>query len=136
MAHPVPTPLELEADTDLAVAPKPKRHEVRRITADTVALLKERWGGEKLMALIDELSEAECVTNGGKRIPDNRTRLAIALYLANHILGVPTQRVETVNVNLDADSALGLKERLAHSPALRKVLRGMLEEVEDKTVPE
>ena len=132
MAIPIPTRTETELAGEVEVirGGKATKADMRTIAADTALAVATKFGGDKLLALFEELAQAECVTNGGKRIPDNRTRLAVAVYLGNHILGTPTQRIETVSVNVDADSALGLEERLRHSPALRSMFRKMLDNVE------
>jgi len=132
MSKPVPTPTETEIVGEVQVvrAGKVIPADLRAITQDTVALVAQKFGGEKLLALFEELAKAECITNGGRRIPDNRTRLAIATYLGNHILGTPVQRTESVSVNLDADSAVGMRERLQNSPALRQVFRRVLDEID------
>ena len=132
MAIPIPTKTEVELTGEVEVirGGKVTKADMRTIAADTALAVATKFGGDKLIALFEELAKAECVTNGGKRIPDNRTRLAVAVYLGNHILGTPTQRIETVSVNVDADNALGLEERLRHSPALRSMFRKMLDNVE------
>ena len=45
-------------------------------------------------------------------------------------VGTPIARSEAVNLNLDADQAVGLADRLRHSPALRQLFRKMLGEAE------
>ena len=132
MAIPIPTPTEIELSGQVEVVRggKVTKADMRSIASDTALAVATKFGGQKLLDLFEELAKAECVTNGGKRIPDNRTRLAVAVYLGNHILGTPTQRIETVTVNVDADNALGLEERLRHSPALRAMFRKMLDNVE------
>lgn len=136
MAHQIPTPTEQEIGDQVEVirGGKPVKADLRAVSADTIALVASKFGGDKLTKMFEELANAECITNGGRRIPDNRTRLAIAIYLGNHLLGMPIQRTEAINVNLDADSAVGMEERLRHSPALRAMFRQMLDKVEDSPV--
>ena len=57
----------------------------------------------------------------------------LKLLLA-YMVGLPVQRQEVVQVNLDADSAVGLKERLMKSPALCEALKKMLVEAEESRV--
>jgi hypothetical protein len=44
--------------------------------------------------------------------------------------GRPVERSEIVQVNLDADSSIGIADRLKNSPAPRKALRGILDSIE------
>ena len=78
---------------------------------------------------------AELVHRDGTRSPDHKTRLAAAETALAYRHGLPIRREETLLVHADADSQLGMKERLAHSPALRAMFRRMLDEV-DKPVVE
>jgi hypothetical protein len=89
---------------------------------------------DRIGRVISGMLDATRTLKDGTELPDTRTQeAAVKLYLS-YMIGLPTQRVETVNVNLDADSAVGLRERLQHSPALRKTLAGLLREVEDLPV--
>jgi hypothetical protein len=73
---------------------------------------------------------ATMTDRSGTVSPDHRTRLAAAQLALAYLVGRPVERQEVVTVSLDADSALGLRERLAHSPALRQTLRGALRDVD------
>ena len=73
---------------------------------------------------------ADQVARDGSRQPDHRARLDAAKLWLAYAVGLPVQRSESVSVNLDADSAVGIEERLRHSPALRRMLREMLERAE------
>ena len=136
MAKPIPTPTETEIQSEgvevmrdgkpVAVTPS----QLRNVSQDVALALATKFGADRLAQLFDELAVATCITNGGREIPDNRTRLATAIYVANQILGTPIQRSEIMNVNLDADSAVGMEERLRNSPALRSMFRKMLDKVE------
>jgi hypothetical protein len=77
------------------------------------------------------LSECMAATSTGRNgvlEPDFRTRLAATQLALAYKVGRPVERQEIVQVNLNADSAIGLRERLRHSPALRKSLAGLLAE--------
>lgn len=103
---------------------------LRLMQADVMSAIVRRFNGEKLAKMLDELSQAESVTNGGKKIPDNRTRLSAATVILAYILGKPIERQEILNINMDADSAHNLAEKLKESPALRAAFRSILEQAE------
>jgi hypothetical protein len=89
---------------------------------------------DKVGRVINRMLDAKRTLKNGTILEDTRAQDAAAKLYISYTVGTPVQRSESVSVTLDADSSLGLRERLAHSPALRKVLRSMLEEVEN--VPE
>jgi hypothetical protein len=82
-----------------------------------------------IKALADALT-ADQVNRDGSRGPDHRTRVSAALALLQYRVGRPIERSEVISVNLDADAATGLAERLKNSPALRSSLRKMLDQVD------
>jgi hypothetical protein len=100
------------------------------LSADVVCSVASRFGGDKLADLFEELTQATHITNGGREIPDNRIRLAAAIYIANHLIGMPIQRQEILSVSVDADAEAGLAQRLKSSPALRQVFRRVLDEID------
>jgi hypothetical protein len=104
---------------------------LRSISADVAASIAERFGGNKLSDVLADLLQATHLTKGGQMIADNRTRLATVAFIHDRIVGLPVQKIETLNVNLDADSAVGMEDRLRNSPALRQALKGILEKVEN-----
>lgn len=101
----------------------------RTINKEVVVALSRAVAPELVADKIKQLLEMTRVTKAGE-VPDVRAMEAgIKLYLA-YAVGLPTQRSEIVSVNVDADNALGLEERLRHSPALRAMFRKMLDNVE------
>lgn len=80
--------------------------------------------------LADALA-ADQVSRAGVVSPDHKTRIAAAQILLNYSVGRPVESIESINVNLDADSSIGLAERLANSPALLKSLKEVISKVED-----
>lgn len=84
----------------------------------------------RLAEAISEALVATQTTRSGTLEPDHRTRLQAATLALAYKHGRPVDRSEVVSVNLDADSSLGLAERLKASPALRRSLRTILESVE------
>jgi hypothetical protein len=85
-------------------------------------------------AVIAKMLDAKRVLKNGTILDDPRTMEAgVKLYLA-YMVGTPIQRSEVVSVNLDADSAVGMEERLRHSPALRQMFKQMLERVDEPSI--
>ena len=141
MADPITTPTEQELQAaDLTtrrggkITPVRPDH-LRQLPHDVVLAIAEQFPPTKIAKLLGELAEAECITNGGRRIPDNRTRQAALTLMLAYLIGRPVERSESVSVNLTAEDAVGLRERLAHSPALRDALRGALIEAESIAPP-
>lgn len=85
---------------------------------------------EQVLHTLRQALAADTVARDGSRQPDHRARLDAAKLLLSYTVGLPIQRTESIAVNLDADSALGLKERLRNSPALRESMRKMLADAE------
>lgn len=141
MPTPILTPTQAKLATDGVIEVTDKRGAVRRLSgdtlrvlsADTLAAIADKFGDGKMADMLYELCSAECITKGGHKIADNRTRLAALSLALAYLIGRPVERQEIVSVNVDADSAVGMKERLAHSPALRAMFRKMLDEVEGDT---
>lgn len=107
----------------------------RVITKEVVTALARKVSPDAIAGKIDELINARRETKSGV-IPDVRAMEAgIKLYLA-YVVGLPVQRTEAVNVNLDAASAAGLEDRLRKSPALRATFRRILDATEDGSAVE
>lgn len=100
------------------------------INKQVCAVLAQVVPPEVIAKTIDDMLAATRITKAGRE-PDFRAREAGAKLWLAYAVGMPIQRQEVVSVNLDADSAVGLRERLKSSPALRNALRGMLSEIED-----
>lgn len=81
--------------------------------------------------VLRECLTATTVSRSGVIEPDFKTRLAAATFVTTQRHGLPVRREEVLQVNVDADSAVGMKERLANSPALRAMFRKILNEVEN-----
>jgi len=86
-----------------------------------------------IKALSDALV-ADVVNRDGTRGPDHRARTAAALALLEYSVGRPVARSEVVNINADADSEVGLQDRLRKSPSLRSKLRREIEAAEGPTL--
>jgi hypothetical protein len=88
---------------------------------------------ERIIRALTVALEATTTTRSGTVEPDHRTRVAAASKLLEYRIGRPVERQEIVSVNLDADSALGLADRLKNSPALRQAIRAALDSAEGET---
>lgn len=86
---------------------------------------------ERIARALSEALTATTTTRAGTTEPDHRTRLAATQLALAYKHGRPVERQEVVSVNLDADNALGLRERIRHSPALRKLLADALAQAGD-----
>lgn len=92
---------------------------------------------DQIARVLREAMSATTVSRSGAVEPDHRTRLQACDLAIKMTVGLPVQRSEAVNVNLDADSAVSMQERLAHSPALRAMFRKMLAQADsDGMTPE
>lgn len=99
---------------------------VRNVSQRTINLLAERIPPERVVDQLDKLLTATRTGKNGVVTPDVRAiEAGLKLWLAYGI-GLPVQRTEAININLDADAAMGIEERLAKSPALREQLRRSL----------
>ena len=102
------------------------------ISREVLYAIHKHVDPDKVGQVIGKMMEATRTLKDGRELPDTRTQEAgVKLYLA-YMVGMPVQRSETVNVNVDADSAIGMEERLRHSPTLRAMFRKMLDKVEDE----
>lgn len=90
---------------------------------EIAAALDREVPAEAIARAIAAALVAETVTKSGVKIVDHRSRLEGARLALAYKLGLPVQRTESVTIALDADSSLGIEERLAKSPALREQLR-------------
>lgn len=109
---------------------------MRLMQADVMSAIVRKFDGDKLAGLLDELSKAENITNGGHKIPDNRTRLSAATLILAYMIGRPVERQEILNINMNADAAHDLAERLKGSPSLRAAFRSILEQAEKHSTTE
>jgi hypothetical protein len=83
----------------------------------------------RIVQVLSNALTAELVNRDGTRSPDHRTRLSAAETALAYRHGLPVRREESITVNLDADSSVGMEERLRSSPALQSMMRKMLERV-------
>lgn len=95
------------------------------VTEKIIRLITERLPPEKIAEKLDELIHATRMTKHGEVIDTRSVEAGVKLWLA-YAIGLPVQRSEAITVALDADSTVGIEERLAKSPALREQLRRSL----------
>lgn len=101
----------------------------REINREIVFALARKVPASRIADKIDELIEMKRQTKDGVVTDVRAMEAGIKLYLA-YVVGMPTQRQEIVSVSLDADSSIGLAQRLANSPALLKSLKEVITKVE------
>jgi hypothetical protein len=103
---------------------------IRVMPKDGLGALARAFPESKLVTLFEEMMEATCVTNGGKVIPDNRTRLAARIYVANQVLGTPIQRqqIEQTIINRSEEENM----RTLQSPAMLAAMKNLIARVEGK----
>lgn len=104
------------------------------ITAKVVECIASRIPPERIAKAIDKLLDAKRMTKFGPEEDPRAMEAGVKLYLS-YIVGMPTQRIEQVNVNVDADTEAGMEERLKASPALRAKLQQMLDRTGAIEVP-
>ena len=105
------------------------------LNRSVLRVLVEKIPPEVIADKIESLLQATRPTKHGE-VADTRSQEAgVKLWLA-YCVGLPIQRTENVNVTLDADSEVGARDRLAKSPAARKRLRQMLDELDAVEVEE
>lgn len=104
-------------------------------TAATQAALLHAFPPDRIVATLERLMDAKVTVVRGRgadarelHVDDWRIQLEAAKLMIAYTLGLPVQRSEAITVNLDADSAAGLSERLRASPALREQMRKLLNE--------
>ena len=85
---------------------------------------------DKVGRVINRMLDAKRTLKNGDVLDDTRAQDSAAKLYISYTVGTPVQRTESVSVALDADAAVGLEERLRHSPALRAMFRKMLDNVE------
>jgi hypothetical protein len=96
------------------------------LSPKVLSILTEKVPPAEVADAIGDMIRAKRVTKNGVEVDGRQREAGVKLWLA-YAVGLPVQRVESVNVNLDAESGVGLRERLAKSPALRAALRKELD---------
>jgi len=92
--------------------------------------LEDEFPESRIAKGLSEIASATVITRAGTVEPDFKVRLAALQTALSYKIGRPVERQEILTVAANADSAIGMQERLAHSPALRALFRKMLEAVE------
>lgn len=95
---------------------------------EIMAAIAAKIPPSKIADTIHKLLDSSRTLKNGTVLADTRAMEAgVKLYLA-YMVGVPVQRQEVINVNVDADASAGLLERLKASPAFRDQLGKLLAE--------
>jgi hypothetical protein len=101
------------------------------ISREVIASIAAQIAPGRIGKVLDAMLDAKRHLKDGTELDDTRTQeAALKLYMA-YMIGMPVQRSESVTVALDADSAIGLQDRLRNSPHLRESMRKMIERAED-----
>lgn len=101
------------------------------ITITVVEAMRTAIPPERVIEKIAALMDATRPTKHGPAIDTRAVEVGVRLWLA-YTIGLPTQRTENVNVNVDAMSGADMVERLVKSPALREQLRSYLLEADER----
>ena len=99
-------------------------------SAELAEILAKKIPFEMVSDALFRALTATVVSRSGAVEQDTRSQLQAAALILENRVGRPVTRQEIISVDLNADSATGMKERFSHSPALRAMFRKMLEEVE------
>lgn len=99
-------------------------------SAELAETLNAKIPSEMLADALFRGLTATTTTRAGAVEQDTRSQLQAASLILAYKVGRPVERSEVINVNLDADSMTGLRERLSSSLAMRQTLAGLLAEVE------
>lgn len=103
------------------------------ISTEVLAAIHRHVNPDDVGRVLGRMLKATRQLKNGTVLDDTRAQDSAAKIYLSYTIGTPVQRSESVNVNLGADDALGLRERLQHSPALRSVIQKMLKETEGQT---
>ncbi len=101
------------------------------VSREVIDALHRHIDPDKIGRVLNKMLDATRTLKSGAELPDTRAQEAAAkLYLA-YVIGTPIQRTENLNISADADTAVGMEERLRRSPALRDLFRRMLDKVDE-----
>jgi len=96
--------------------------------------LEDEFPEKRIAQGLSEIAAATLTTRAGTVEPDYRTRLAALQTALAYRIGKPIERQEIVTVSADVDNAIGLADRLSNSPALRSMMKKMLDRAEGPTL--
>jgi len=100
------------------------------VSRELVAAIAQVISPQRIAEAINEMLSAKRELKNGTVLPDTRAQEAGVKFYLQYMIGLPVQRVEQVNVNIDADAEAGLTDRLTKSPALRQSLKRAIEKAE------
>jgi hypothetical protein len=94
-------------------------------------VLNKQCPEEEIGRVLQRCLTATSMSRAGVLEQDFKTQLATAIFVTSQRHGLPIRREEIIQMNVDADSSMGMKDRLAQSPALRALFRKILDETEN-----
>lgn len=102
------------------------------ISREVIAALHRHVDPDDVGRVIGSMLKAKRKLKDGTELEDTRSQEAGAkLYLA-YTVGMPVQRSENVNVDLNADSSLDIEERMENSPALLAQMEKIIAKVKSR----
>lgn len=93
-------------------------------------VLKNFCPEDEIGRVLQRCLTATSISRAGVVEQDFKTQLSTAIFVTAQRHGLPIRREEVVSVSVDADSAVGMEERMRNSPALRAMFQAMLDRVE------
>jgi hypothetical protein len=100
-------------------------------TAELAEILARKIPFEMVAESLFRALTATTISRSGAVEQDTRSQLQAASLILENRVGRPVTRQEIISVDLNADAATGIEERLRHSPALQSMMRKMLGRVEE-----
>jgi|688.fasta_scaffold1621380_1 hypothetical protein len=100
-------------------------------SAELAQILARKIPFEMVSEALFRALTATTVSRSGALEQDTASQLKAASLILENRVGRPVTRQEIVSVSLDADTEIGLKERLRSSPAMRAAMRQMLLEADE-----
>ena len=109
----------------------PEIKQAAQLTPRLIEILADRFPPDRIAETIEKLLTATHLTKGGQKIDDNRAIEAGVKLLLAYQIGLPVQRQEIVQMNIDGDAQV--EERMLKSPAVRQALREKLDALDKGT---
>jgi len=101
------------------------------LNREIVAAIAEHIDPQDIAKTIKALMGAHRALKDGTVLLDTRANEAGVKLALAYLVGVPVQRQEIVQVNVDADASADMLARLKSSPALRDQLAKLLAEANE-----
>ncbi len=98
--------------------------------AELAEILAKKIPFEMISETLFRALTATTISRSGAIEQDSRSQLQAASLILENRVGRPVTRQEIISVDLNADSAAGMEERLRNSPALRSMFQKMLDKID------